>query len=103
MSDDAYEPMDHIDWDLIDKDHTIEWLVHLCEVFNRGKVANQWTNWPEDFFWEFPLSAITEENGPMWLRLAALIHQNPGITVSGNDISVTGRFGSEFKLSLIHI
>ena len=39
MSDDDYEPMDHIDWDLIDKDHTIEWLVHLCEVFNRGKVA----------------------------------------------------------------
>ena len=23
MSDDAYEPMDPIDWDLIDKDHTI--------------------------------------------------------------------------------
>ena len=117
MSDDDYEPMDHIDWDLIDKDHTIEWLVHLCEVFNRGKVANQWTNWPEDFFWELPLSTITEEHGQMWLHVAALICQNPGITVSytpntvpgrfgpetvfSNDISVTGRFGSEFKIKMM--
>ena len=44
MSDDDYEPMDHIDWDLIDKDHTIEWLVHLCEVYNRGKVAVSYTH-----------------------------------------------------------
>ena len=117
MSDDDYEPMDHIDWDLIYKDHTIEWLVHLCEVFNRGKVANQWTNWPEDFFWEPPLSTITEEHGQMWLHVAALISQNPGITVSythntipgrfgpvpvfSNDISVTGRFGSEFKIKMM--
>ncbi len=100
MSDETYEPMDHIDWDLIDKDHTIEWLVHLCEVFNRGKVANQWTNWPEDFFWEPPLSTITEEHGQMWLHVAALIFESPGITVSGNDISVTGRFGTEFKLEM---
>ena len=101
MSEDAYEPMDHIDWDLIGKDHTIEWMVHLCEVFNRGKAANQWTNWPEDFFWEPPLSTITEEHGQMWLHVAALICQSPGITVSSNDISVTGRFGSEFKIKMM--
>ena len=101
MSDDAYEPMDHIDWDLIDKDHTFEWLVHLCEVFNRGKEANQWTYWPEDFFWEPPLSTITEEHGQMWLHVAALICQSPGITVSSNDISVTGGFGSEFKIKMM--
>ena len=101
MSNDAYDPSDHIDWDLIDKDHTIEWLVHLCEVFNRGKEANQWTYWPEDFFWEPPLSTITEEHGQMWLHVAALICQSPGITVSSNDISVTGRFGSEFKIKMM--
>ena len=101
MSDDAYEPMDHIDWDLIDKDHTFEWLVHLCEVFNRGKEANQWTYWPEDFFWEPPLATTPEEHGQMWLHVAALICQSPGITVSSNDISVTGRFGSEFKIKMM--
>ena len=101
MSDDAYEPIAHIDWDLIDKDHTIEWLVHLCEVFNRGKEANQWTYWPEDFFWEPPLSTITEEHRQMWLHVAALICQSPGIAVSSNDISVTGRFGSEFKIKMM--
>ena len=101
MSDDAYEPWEQIDWDLIDKDHTFEWLVHLCEVFNRGKEANQWTYWPEDFFWEPPLSTITEEHGQMWLHVAALICQSPGITVSSNDISVTGRFGSEFKIKMM--
>jgi len=101
MSDDAYEPWEQIDWDLIDKDHTFEWLVHLCEVFNRGKAANQWTYWPEDFFWEPPLSTITEEHGQMWLHVAALICQSPGITVSSNDISVTGRFGSEFKIKMM--
>ena len=101
MSDDAYEPWEQIDWDLIDKDHTFEWLVHLCEVFNRGKETNQWTYWPEDFFWEPPLSTITEEHGQMWLHVAALICQSPGITVSSNDISVTGRFGSEFKIKMM--
>ena len=101
MSNDAYDPLDHIDWDLVDKDHTIEWLVHLCEVFNRVKAANQWTYWPEDFFWEPPLSTITEEHGQMWLHVAALICQSPGITVSSNDISVTGRFGSEFKIKMM--
>ena len=101
MSDDAYEPWEQIDWDLIDKDHTFEWLVHLCEVFDRGKETNQWTYWPEDFFWEPPLSTITEEHGQMWLHVAALICQSPGITVSSNDISVTGRFGSEFKIKMM--
>ena len=35
------------------------------------------------------------------LHVAALICQSPGITVSSNDISVTGRFGSEFKIKMM--
>ena len=120
MSDDAYEPMDHIDWDLIDKDHTIEWLVHLCEVFNRpipkptfpllnwkenpfdsiDEVPDQWITWPEDYIWSSNHTSIPEEHRQMWLHVAALICRSPGITVSGNDISVTGRFGTEFKLEM---
>jgi hypothetical protein len=37
----------------------------------------------------------------MWLKVIALISQSPGITVSSNDISVTGRFGSEFKIKMM--
>ena len=120
MSNDAYDPSDHIDWDLIDKDHTIEWLVHLCEVFNRpipkptfsflnwkenpfdsiDKAPNQWITWPEDYLWSSNHTSIPEEHRQMWLHVAALICRSPGITVSGNDISVTGRFGSEFKIKM---
>ena len=136
MSNDAYDPSDHIDWDLIDKDHTIEWLVHLCEVFNRpipkptfpllnwkenpfdsiDEVPDQWITWPEDYLWSSNHTSIPEEHRQMWLKVIALICQSPGITVSGNDIfvpgrfgpetvlsndiSVTGRFGSEFKIKM---
>ena len=137
MSNDAYDPSDHIDWDLIDKDHTIEWLVHLCEVFNRpipkptfpllnwkenpfdsiDEVPDQWITWPEDYLWSSNHTSIPEEHRQMWLKVIALICQSPGITVSGNDIfvpgrfgpetvlsndiSVTGRFGSEFKIKMM--
>ena len=32
MSEDEYDPWDHIDWDL--DFETFEWLVHLCDLFN---------------------------------------------------------------------
>ena len=101
MSDDAYEPCDHIDWDLIDKDQTFEWLVHLCEVFNRGEEPDHWITWPEEFLWHSHQTSIPEEHRQMWLHVAALICRSLGITVSGNDISVTGRFGSEFKFEMM--
>ena len=101
MSDDAYEPMDHIDWDLIDKDHTFEWLVHLCEVFNRGEEPDHYITWPEDYLWNSNHTSIPEEHRQMWLHVAALICRSPGITVSGNDVSVTGRFGTEFKFEMM--
>ena len=101
MSDDAYEPLEHIDWDLIDKDHTFEWLVHLCEVFNRGEGPDHWIDWPGEFLWHPHQISIPEEHRQMWLHVAALICRSPGITVSGNDISVTGRFGTEFKFEMM--
>ena len=100
MSDDAYEPMGHIDWNLIDRDHTIEWLVHLCEVFNRGEESDNWNTWPEDFLWHPHQTTIPEDHRRMWLHVVALICQNPGITVSGNDVFVTGRFSTEFKFEM---
>ena len=100
MSDDAYEPSEHIDWDLVDEDHTFEWLVHLCEVFNRGEEPDHYITWPEDYLWNSNHTSIPEEHRQMWLHVADLICRSPGITVSENGVSVTGRFGTEFEFEM---
>jgi len=99
MSDESYNPIDHINWDLVDKDHTVEWVFHLCELFN-SEEEGKWSVWPEDFLWCSHQTSIPEENKAMWLVVASLIVQNPNITVSGNEISVTGRYGSQFKFEI---
>ena len=123
MSNDAYDPPEHIDWDYWetqgeDAFENFEWLVHLCEVFNRPipkptfSLLNWKENpfdsidevpdpWPEDYIWSSNHTSIPEEHRQMWLHVAALICRSPGITVSGNDISVTGRFGTEFKFEMM--
>ena len=52
MSEDEYDPWDHIDWDL--DFETFEWLVHLCDLFNVNEHGERevdgWTVWPDEFF-----------------------------------------------------
>jgi hypothetical protein len=100
MSDDAYKPVDHINWELTDKDHTFEWLVHLCEVFNRNE-RQQFSIWPEDYLWRSHQISIPEEHRMMWLNVIFLICNKHEITISGNNISVIGKFGSEFKFEMM--
>ena len=101
MSDEAYNPVEHIDWELVDKDHTFEWLVHLCEVFNRNEETDDWAIWPEDFLWHPHQISIPEEHRQMWLNVIFLIFNKHEITISGNKISVIGKFGSEFKFEMM--
>lgn len=102
MSEDEYDPWDHIDWDL--DFETFEWLVHLCDLFNVNEHGERevdgWTVWPDD--WEVaPLSDIPARQRQSWLYVSALVSRSPGIIVSGNEVCVSGRFGSEFKFEMM--